>query len=152
MTPYPASNRPFPIIALAIGLALLGGACSSASVSSPAPDFGQVVPVEGSGSYVDISPSELDRMLSTEEFFFVNVHIPYEGEIPGTDAMIPYDQVREELEQFPQDRDAKIVLYCRSGSMSAIAARALVEEGFTNIFNLDGGFRAWESQGFTFDR
>jgi rhodanese-related sulfurtransferase len=89
-------------------------------------------------------------MLGEKDFFFVNVHIPYEGELPQTDAFIPFDQVAPLLEEFPNNKDSKIVLYCRSGSMSAIAARELIMQGYTNVYNLDGGFRAWNSAGYEF--
>ena len=59
----------------------------------------------------------------------VNVHIPYEGEIEGTDLFIPYDQTGQRLSDLPPDPGGKIVLYCRSGRMSATAAGALVSTG-----------------------
>jgi rhodanese-related sulfurtransferase len=90
-------------------------------------------------------------MLQAKDFFFVNVHIPNEGEIPGTEAHIAFDQVTQRLDEIPTQKDAKIVLYCRSGSMSAIAARELVDAGYTNVFNLDGGYRAWSEAGFPFN-
>ncbi len=90
-------------------------------------------------------------MLKTKDFFFVNVHIPNEGEIPGTEAHIAFDQVMERLDEFPTQLDTQIVLYCRSGSMSAIAARELARAGYTNVYNLDGGFRAWNQAGYAFN-
>ncbi len=113
--------------------------------------IGQVVPVGGGGSYLDIIPSELDAMLGSEEFFFVNVHIPNEGEIPGTEAHIAFDQIAQRLDEFPEAKDAPIVLYCRSGSMSATAAIELVGAGYTNVMNLDGGYRAWADAGYPFN-
>ena len=110
---------------------------------------GQVVKVEGGGQYTDILPQELNAMLESKDFFFVNVHVPYEGEIERTDAFIPFDEVEARLGEFPQAHDAKTVVYCRSGSMSATAARALVKAGYTDIYNLDGGFRAWSAAGYT---
>jgi rhodanese-related sulfurtransferase len=106
------------------------------------------VPVEGGGSYTDVNAAGLAAMLERKDFYLVNVHVPYEGEIEPTDAFVPYDQVEADLSRFPQDKAAKIVLYCRSGGMSAIAARVLVGAGYTNVWNLDGGMIGWEQQGY----
>jgi len=101
-------------------------------------------------TYKNISPNELHTMLANKDFLFVNVHIPYEGDIAGTDLSIPFDQISEpaNLALLPSDKNAKIVLYCRSGRMSEIAANALVVLGYTNVWNLDGGMINWEQQGF----
>ncbi len=135
------------LVGLILLLSVILMACSSTANSSADSGFGQVVPVDGGGEYIDITPQELQEMLEAEDFFFVNVHVPYEGEIPATDAFIAFDEVEARLGDFPSEKGAKIVLYCRSGSMSAIAAKALVQAGYTNIFNLNGGFRAWEEAG-----
>ena len=98
--------------------------------------------------YTKISASELQAMLAQKDFTFINVHIPFEGDIPGTDLSIPYDQIEQQLAQLPADREARIVLYCRSGRMSTIAAENLVELDFTNVFELEGGMLEWEKAGF----
>ena len=103
-----------------------------------------------SGAYNNINADELDSMLKKKDFVFVNVHIPFEGNIANTDLSIPYDQITEpaNLAQLPSDKNAKIVLYCRSGRMSEIAAEALVKLGYADIWNLDGGMVQWEQEGF----
>ena len=106
-----------------------------------------MVQTEG-GNYYDISPDYLNAMLKKKDFLFINVHIPYEGEIEKTDLFIPFDRIQNVLEQLPQDRSAKIVLYCRSGSMSATASKTLVRLGFNNVWNLEGGMIAWKNQGY----
>lgn len=107
------------------------------------------VNVEG-GAYNNINAEELASKLKDKDFVFVNVHIPFEGNIADTDLSIPYDQITEpvNLAQLPSDKNAKIVLYCRSGRMSEIAAEALVKLGYADIWNLDGGMLGWEQAGF----
>ena len=91
---------------------------------------------------------QLAAMLAQKNFFLVNVHIPYEGEIKDTDAFIAYDSIADNLDKLPQDKSAKIVVYCRSGGMSAIAARELVRLGFTQVSDLAGGMIDWEKSGY----
>ncbi|MBI2758923.1 MAG: rhodanese-like domain-containing protein [Chloroflexi bacterium] len=100
------------------------------------------------GSYKNISAAELNIMLKNKDFVFINVHTPFAGNIAGTDLSIPYDQIGQNLSQLPADKNAKLVLYCRSGRMSAIAAETLVKLGYTNILNLSGGMDGWEQAGY----
>lgn len=75
----------------------------------------------------------------------INVHVPYEGEIAGTDLFMPFDQI--DAAALPADRDTPLVVYCRSGSMSATAVLELVALGYTNIVELAGGMNAWTAAG-----
>ena len=104
------------------------------------------------GSYKNVTPKELNAMLKNKDFVFINVHIPFAGNIAGTDASIPYDQIEQSLPQLPSDKNAKIVLYCRSGHMSQIAAEKLVSLGYTNIWNLKGGMIDWEKDGYNIEK
>ncbi|GAB4253179.1 MAG: hypothetical protein Kow00129_14130 [Thermoleophilia bacterium] len=98
--------------------------------------------------YTDISAEELAAMLENKDFLLINTHIPYEGDIPQTDLFIPYDEAAEHLDQLPEDKDAKIVVYCRSDNMSRQAAEVWAEAGYTNLYNLEGGFVAWQEAGY----
>jgi rhodanese-related sulfurtransferase len=137
-------RKRLPAMLLLIGVLAACGGQSPRPVASSTP--AAQVEVEG-GSYTNVTPQQLAEMLKKKDFFFVNVHIPYEGEIEPTDAQIPYDQTAQQLSQYPADKSAKIVLYCRSGRMSSIAAKEFVKAGFTNVWNLDGGMATWEQQG-----
>jgi len=95
-----------------------------------------------------ITVEELNTMLENKDFILINVHIPYQGEIPGTDMHIPYNEIEKHTDQLPQDKDAKIVLYCRSGPMSAAASKTLVEMGYTNVIDVQGGMNAWKAAGY----
>ncbi|MFN2116031.1 MAG: rhodanese-like domain-containing protein [Anaerolineae bacterium] len=146
------------------GAAPSGGGPAAADVLSVVEGASAAGSGEGSGSsldagfaknadgYADISVDDLATLLASTDVTLVNTHIPFEGDIPGTDVSIPYDQIEAHLDELPADRDAPIVLYCRSGSMSTDAARRLAKLGYTNIMELDDGFRAWQSTGHPFDR
>jgi hypothetical protein len=62
------------------------------------------VRVEG-GSYAVMAVPTLQNMLSErpESFLLVNTHIPFDGDIPGTDFSIPYNRIQENLDQFSKD-------------------------------------------------
>jgi rhodanese-related sulfurtransferase len=136
----------FVLILLAVFMTACGGeATTQSSPVSSQPIPGQQVAVSG-GEYTDITVDELQNMLENKDFVFVNVHIPFEGDIANTDLSIPYNEIDQHLDQLP-DKDARIVLYCRSDRMSSIASETLVGLGYTNVANLEGGMVAWEQAG-----
>lgn len=96
-------------------------------------------------SFSNISPLELKSMLLDKDFFLLDVHIPEQEHIDGTDEFIDFRTVKDNLDKLPQDKDAKIVVYCRSGSMSQQVSTELTEMGYTNVFNLEGGRNAFIS-------
>ena len=104
------------------------------------------------GSDQNITPTELETMLKNKDFVLINVHIPFAGDLPGTDLSVPYNEIEEHLAQLPDDKNAKIVLYCSSGRMSQIAAEELTSLGYTNIWNLQGGMIDWERAGFEIEK
>lgn len=111
-------------------------------------NVGEKISVPG-GSFARLSPDELKAALEEKNFTFVNVHIPFEGDIAGTDLSIPYNEIgrKENLGRLP-GKGTRIVLYCRSGSMSSEAARTLVGLGYKNVQDLEGGMIAWEDAGY----
>lgn len=134
------------VVSMLLVFLLILSACSAAATPIPSVEVvGTQVSAPG-GTYTDVSVAELQTMLANKDFTFVNVHIPFEGNIVGTDLSIPYDQIAQNLDKLP-DKTAKIVLYCRSGHMSRIAAETLVGLGYTNIWELSGGMVAWENAG-----
>lgn len=138
-----------PIFFLLFAFVFALTACQSQSVET----LGEKVNVSG-GAYTDLNSDELNTLLKNKDFVFVNVHIPFEGNIANTDLSIPYDQIAEPiyLSQLPTDTNAKIVLYCRSGRMSAIAAEVLVKKGYTNIWNLKDGMLDWEQSDYPLEK
>ena len=137
------------LVTTALLLSACGEAQQPAGETGSAGEVGTVVET-GNGRYRDVTPAELKAMMDGEDFFHVDVHVPNEGKLPELDARIPYDQITQELDRLPQDKSARIVLSCRSGSMSTQATRELVQAGYTNVYNLSGGFNAWREAGYPF--
>jgi len=98
--------------------------------------------------YKNMTVDELNEQLKSKDFTLVDVHIPEQKHINGTDAFIPYDDIENQLDKLPQDKDAKIVIYCRTGRMSEIAAQKLAEKGYSNVYNVVGGMVEWVKRGY----
>lgn len=93
--------------------------------------------------YNSITPEVFGAMLKEKDFVLIDTHIPEQNHIAGTDEFIPYDEILQSS-KLPTDKNTKIVLYCRSGSMSRAAAYQLAEEGYTNVYDLVGGKIAYD--------
>jgi rhodanese-related sulfurtransferase len=131
------------LVALVVGFGLASG---SPGPSSGGVSGGTVVRANG-GQWTNISPDALASMMSEKDFTLLNVKTPYIGEIDGTDLYIPYTDLTARASELPADKDARIVVYCRTGNESAVAAQTLIDLGYTNIDNLDGGMTAWVASG-----
>ncbi len=130
------------VAAVAVGLAFTMASGGGSTGSSE----GTLVQANG-GTWTNITPDTLAAKLERKDFTLLNVKTPYIGEIAGTDLYIPYTDLAAHASELPADRTAPIVVYCRSGAESAIASQALLDLGYTNIENLDGGMNAWTASG-----
>lgn len=134
-------------------LAAVSATLSLGAVACGGDDTDQALVDTAVDTTVAASPSQLLEVDDFEDFLdsepsavLVNVHIPYEGHIDGTDTFIPFDEIGT-WDDLPADLDAPLALYCRSGNMSAQATDVLVDLGYTNIVDLDGGMNAWTAAG-----
>lgn len=133
-------NRKLLLVALVMAFAV-AGACGD---SGDGEEAAEGAASDGPATLLD-PDAYVDRMANPDAVV-INVHIPYEGEIEGTDAHIPFDAIVGD-ERLPADKDTEILLYCRSGNMSLDAAEALAAAGYTNLYDLEGGMKAWEAAG-----
>ena len=93
----------------------------------------------------ELDPPAFEKAMAAPRTEVINVHTPYDGEIAGTDSLMAFDAVDQS--RLPADKNAAIVLYCRSGRMSEIAGRELLALGYNNVSHLVGGMIAWTESG-----
>lgn len=122
-------------------LALLLSACIPSS-----PKVGREVSIDG-GKYYIVSVQEIQTMLEGKDFTMINVHIPWQGDIPQTDLRLAFDEIYNNQERLPADKDAKILIYCLTSGMAKVAVQSLIDLGYTNVWMLEGGTTAWEEAG-----
>jgi rhodanese-related sulfurtransferase len=95
------------------------------------------------GNHKTITATELKTRLAKKKFFLLDVHIPEQAHINGTDAFIDFRKIRQSTHRLPSDKEAEIVVYCLGGGMSRAAAEDLLEMGYTNVHDLEGGVYAF---------
>jgi rhodanese-related sulfurtransferase len=98
-----------------------------------------------------ISAEELKQVMQNQDIFLIDVHTPQQRHIKGTDLFVPYDEVEKHLDKLPKDKNTAIYIYCRSGPMGNAAAKSLYKLGYRNLFNLEGGAKAWKGAGQDFE-
>jgi rhodanese-related sulfurtransferase len=55
--------------------------------------------------------------------------------------------IERDIETTVPDKNAEVILYCGGGFRSALAADALQKMGYTNVWSMAGGWRAWNEAG-----
>lgn len=95
--------------------------------------------------YMNITAEEAKELMDTQEgYIILDVRTQEEydqGHIPGA-ILIPDYEIKDRAEGSLPDKDQLILVYCRSGRRSKLAAEALVELGYTNIREF-GGIIDW---------
>ena len=95
--------------------------------------------------YVNITAEEAKQIMDSEEgYIILDVRTQEEydqGHIPGA-IVISHEEIAEKAEEVLTEKDQLILVYCRSGRRSKIAAEALAELGYTNIKEF-GGIIDW---------
>ena len=97
----------------------------------------------------NITPEEVKKRLNAgENLHLVDVREPHENaafNIGG--ILLPLGKIQSmQTEDIDDLKDEEVILYCRSGNRSGIAAMTLTSMGFTNTNNLVGGMLAWEEK------
>ena len=101
---------------------------------------------QGGTSYAQISGAQAKALMDSESgYIILDAREQYEydeGHIPGA-ILIPYGEIADRAEKELHDKNQLILVYCRSGRRSKIAAEELVKLGYTNVKEF-GGIIDWK--------
>lgn len=93
-----------------------------------------------------ISPVELAELLIHQnKVFLLDVRLPAEHELATIEnsTLIPLHELPQRWNEIQVTPDQKVVIYCHHGVRSWHAALFLEQQGFQNLYSLDGGIDAW---------
>ena len=96
-----------------------------------------------------ISPKQASEMYAEKKAVIVDVREDSEWNeqhIPGA-IHIPLAQLNERLPELKQYKDSPVITQCRTGGRSAQALDVLKSAGFSKVYNMDGGIKAWDDAG-----
>ena len=97
--------------------------------------------------YKKITSDEAKKMMETQKVIVVDVRTLEEyneGHIPNA-ISVPLETIENEAEAKLKNKDALILVYCRSGRRSREAALKLIEKGYTNVIDF-GGIKDWNGE------
>jgi rhodanese-related sulfurtransferase len=140
----------YTALVLAAALAFTGCAPNSspnASVSPSAPSETAAKPSEETAVAVAgqlISVADAKALIGTAGVTLLDVRTQEEYDEAHIDGavLLPYDSITPSSVGLPADKNATVIVYCRSGRRSAIAAETLIGLGYTKVYDL-GGIQSW---------
>jgi len=94
----------------------------------------------------EVSVQELkEKMDNHEDFQLIDVREDFEYETSNIGGLlIPLGGILIETDKVAKDKP--VIVMCRSGKRSAAAIMQLEQQGFTNLYNLQGGILAWAAE------
>ena len=137
------------IIALCLAVAAALTACSGQSGTSSAQALSSTSSTTQSSAlsadHNMITPKDAKvRLDSGEKITLLDVRTQeeYAQQRIANSILIPYDEIEAKAASVLTDKDAVIFVYCHSGRRSAIAVDALIQMGYTHVYDL-GGIQSW---------
>jgi phage shock protein E len=95
--------------------------------------------------YKTITPADAKKILDKSDntiLLDVRTQEEYDAEHIPNSILLPYDEIPQLAEQKLQDKNIPIIVYCRTGRRSELAAKSLLDLGYKDVSDL-GGFEDW---------
>jgi rhodanese-related sulfurtransferase len=127
----------------------------SGCIGNKKSDETTITDIKGSekNTYINVTVTQGKEMIDRGEVFILDVRAPDEyasGHIKNSTLLavqdIPAQELDIKLKEIPKDR--KILVYCRSGRRSVLASTILVDNGFSQVYNMKGGITEWMNAGY----
>ncbi|MCI6353385.1 MAG: rhodanese-like domain-containing protein [Firmicutes bacterium] len=124
----------FLFAALATSLALLSGCTLSKTKADTAEDM------TGKAAYQKISAEDAYEMMVSQEVVVVDVRTreEYDGGHIENAVLVPNESIGSEMPETLPDKEATLLIYCRSGRRSKDAAQKLLALGYQSVYDFGG--------------
>jgi rhodanese-related sulfurtransferase len=102
----------------------------------------------------DVGNLEVTQLINSGKAVLLDVREAKEyegGRLPNA-IHIPLSQLADRGQELARHSGRPLVVYCDRGVRSRMAARTLAKQGFTDLYSLTGGFRAWQGAGLPVDK
>ena len=102
---------------------------------------------------VEVSVSDAKALLDKGGYIFLDVRTSKEfkmGHIPGA-MHLARGLLEFKIAKKVPDKNANIIIYCKSGGRGSLATSTLGKMGYKNVKNMDGGWKAWTKAGYPID-
>jgi rhodanese-related sulfurtransferase len=105
---------------------------------------------EAKKNIASISVSDAKALLDKGGATFLDCREPKEyksGHIPGA-VNVPRGLLEFQIDKKIPDKNAQIIMYCKSGGRGCLACESIGKMGYKNVKNMDGGWKAWTKAGY----
>lgn len=102
----------------------------------------------------NISAAEAFELVQNKPILVLDVRTPGEfasGYIKDA-VLIPVQVLNSDYTKILNHKENPVLVYCRSGNRSVTASKILADKGFKNLYNMEGGIKAWVQKGFPIEK
>jgi len=127
--------------------------CNGKCPAGDGAQFGQIIVMQykapETASYSEVDAETAATLMKDSTLLILDVRTPNEhfsGHIKNS-KLIPLQQLEERLSEIENYKGKPVLIYCRSGNRSTVAAEILHKNGFKKVYNLKKGIVGWEKAG-----
>jgi rhodanese-related sulfurtransferase len=143
-------NRKTVAFSIVLVLALMGAFLQSCATTAPKEMTAQQMLSQAKDNIAVVTPAQAKMNFDQGGYLFIDVRDPNEykmGHIPNA-VNISRGLLEFRIASQVPDKNAKLVVYCKTGGRSALATETLGSMGYVNVASMDGGWEAWSKDGY----